>query len=371
MNRIQSLDGLRAISILLVLLAHAGDTMAQTFHNNPLFPFITNSIVGVRVFFVISGYLITKLLIAEREKYGYVDLRNFYVRRAFRIFPIFYLYILTVVVIKYFFIHNIYLEGSRPVVAGLYLWNYQHLFFDASIDHNATWFFGHFWSLAMEEQFYLLWPLIFIKVPKEKLAKVVVVILTIMPLLRLITYFFIPGSDLKQVGKMLHTGGDTILIGCLGALLEKNIQFKEKYKIYIRNKWVVAAAALYLFILDKLLRKYVAGVYDLALGTSLTNICIIILVFWAVYVRTAFTKLLNAKAVVAIGVLSYSLYIWQQLFLTPLIDSPLNKFPLNLVAAFIVANISYYLIEKPILGLKNKFQRKHKSRELVPESLAA
>lgn len=357
MNRVKSLDGLRALSIIMVLVGHSLETMPPALGDNRILHFLANSSLGVRIFFVISGYLITKLLIIEREKNGYIDLRNFYIRRTFRIFPVFYLYILTVLLIKLFFFSNIFSDYAHLGFASVYLWNYQHLFHTLP-DPNGYWFFGHFWSLSMEEQFYLFWPLLFIRIPnRDTLTKVVVAIIVAMPFIRLATYFVMPGSR-GQMSMMLQTGGDCILTGCLGALLEKNVAFKAKYKSYIQNKWVILAAVIFLFVIDKSLSLRFKGSYDMLVGKSLSNVCIMIFIFWAIYVPSPVSKVFNYKRVVYIGVLSYSFYIWQQLFLTPLMDTWANKFPQNLLVVFVIGNISYYCIEKPILGLKNRFQRK-------------
>lgn len=100
MNRIKSIDGLRAISILMVIIGHAGATISPNFHQNYFLS--TMGYMGVLFFFVISGYLITKLMLIEQGKKGQISIKKFYVRRIIRIFPIFYVYILTVVLLKHF-----------------------------------------------------------------------------------------------------------------------------------------------------------------------------------------------------------------------------------------------------------------------------
>ena len=357
MKRIRSLDGMRAVSIIMVLLAHASDTMPEIISKNRFFSFIANSDLGVKVFFAISGYLITKLLIVEKEKTGNVSLRNFYIRRVFRIFPIFYLYIVVLILLKCFYIPTVFESYKLLGVAALYLWNYEHLIniHITGID-NGFWFFGHFWTLSMEEQFYLLWPLLFIKVKEPSLKKVVIAMLIAMPFLRVLTYFFMPGSS-GQMGMMLQTGGDTILIGCLGALVEKTEFFKEKVLKAIHYNGLIICLAVFLFIISPILDSHFKGMYNLPIGRSLDNLCIIMLIFWCVYVPSKVSDLLNTKVLIQIGLLSYSLYIWQQLFFTNRIHFWVNQFPQNIFVVFAVGFVSYYGIEKPILSLKKRFKK--------------
>src|SRR5215471_14081758 len=142
-KRIPSLDGLRAVSIGMVLLGHLDgvrDFPRALYHLTHFANF------GVRVFFVISGYLITHLVLKEQSKTGRIDLAEFYRRRAFRILPPAYLY-MVVVIVAYG-----HLFSWQNIVTGFaYLTSY--------FISTTPWPLGHLWSLSVEEQFYLLWPL--------------------------------------------------------------------------------------------------------------------------------------------------------------------------------------------------------------------
>jgi len=341
----------------MVLLEHASSGIPRSITHTLAFKLISDGSLGVKIFFVISGYLITKLLLIEREKTGRISLKDFYLRRIFRIFPVFYLYVITVVILKIFFVPTLFESFTLVGLAAAYLWNYAHLFRIHTSAHDYVYkFFGHFWSLAMEEQFYLIWPILLVKLNSHKLKKVVIGILIIMPFIRIATYFLMPGSR-GQMEMMLQTGGNTIFTGCLGALIENTVFFKEKVMKFIGNNAIVIVMAIFLFICSPLLYIYIKGVYKVPIGNSIDNICIILLLFWCVYVPSRVSDFLNTKVMIQIGVLSYSLYIWQQLILTRRIDFWVNRFPQNFVVVFAVAFISYYLIEKPILNLKKKFVR--------------
>ena len=145
-ERLHSLDGLRAISILLVLVGHVAGTV-----NSPgfLLPLHNLGNFGVKIFFVISGFLITLLLLAEISRYGRIDMRGFYLRRCFRIFPAFYFFIGFVVLANAGGFLD--LHANDVLHAATFTMNYHH---------DRAWALNHSWSLAVEEQFYLLWPLL-------------------------------------------------------------------------------------------------------------------------------------------------------------------------------------------------------------------
>lgn len=357
MNRIRSLDGLRAIAIIMVLLSHSIRTMPKVISKNFFYQFIANSDVGVRIFFVISGYLITRLLMTEKDRNGSVSIKKFYMRRIFRIFPVFYLYILVILILKFAFAPHIIKYYSDVIPAALYVWNYEHLF--TKIVGNANLLFGHFWTLSMEEQFYFIWPFLFsifyINSSKVTFTKFVAASIILMPCIRVATYFFMPNSR-GQIGMMLQTGGDSILIGCLGALVENTRVFKQKLNSFLKNRFYVTFTLLFLFFFSPLLSKRFGGAYNITIGLSLMNVFILIFVFWCINTTTRFSKILNSKFLIQIGILSYSIYVWQQLFLNRINDIWINKFPQNLLVVFIVAFISYYAIEKPILKLSRKFK---------------
>ena len=354
MNRIRSLDGLRAISIIMVLIGHAGGAglIPKGLTSLFFYDFISNASLGVRIFFVISGFLITKLLLSEKEKTNQVSLRTFYIKRAFRIFPVFYAYIVVLCLLKWVFYPDIFINYYLIVLACFYLMNYRTLIMPHNMDVNGSWFTGHFWTLSLEEQFYLIWPFVFKKYKKETLIKIVLFIIVIMPVLRVLTYFLLPQTR-SQLGGMLHTGGDAILFGCLGALLEN-----KKYHIkIINNKVLMMLTLLYLFVVSLIIQKVFGGAFGLIIGVSLTNLCILIFIFWSIEATNIFTDFLNLKGMIWLGTLSYSIYVWQQLFL----QNKINYFWDNkwtMIIVFLVASISYYLIEKPILNLRKKFIKK-------------
>jgi peptidoglycan/LPS O-acetylase OafA/YrhL len=359
MKRIKSLDGIRAISILMLLFAHSLGTVNPKGLSNKEYNLLySEGGLSVINFFVISGYLITKMLLIEREKRGNISLKNFYLRRLFRVFPVFYLYIIVMIILKCFFIPTLFENYTVVGFASLYLWNYVHVFnVHALPSDHVTFIFGHFWSLAVEEQFYLLWPIMLIVLNVKTLKKVVIVMILITPLLRTAAYFLIPGDRGKADAMILLAGGNSILIGCLGALIENTNFFKEKILKIIYNKSLIFFTAIFLFIISPLLAIYLGGSYVVPVGNSLISVCILILIFWLIYVPSKVADFFNIKAMVHLGLLSYSIYVWQQLFLNGGTHFWFNRFPQNIPIIFAVAYISYYLVEMPVLKLKKRFER--------------
>jgi peptidoglycan/LPS O-acetylase OafA/YrhL len=170
-----------------------------------------------------------------------------------------------------------------------------------------------------------------------------------------VTYFAMPESrgDIKL---MLHTGGDTILLGCLGALLEKKILLNKWTNRIISNNYCVSFLVVFAFIISPILAGQFRGAYTLLFGMGLDNIAVLFFLLWAIHTSSFITNFLNSKILTHIGVLSYSIYIWQQLLLSDKIGGYSTHFPQNIVLVFVVAACSYHLVEKPILKLKAKFK---------------
>ncbi len=338
--RIPSLDGCRAISILLVILSHLCHTPAfrafdpyahLVFHFGPF---------GVKVFFVISGFVITTLLLNEERRNGAVSIKRFYVRRALRIWPVAYAYLFVVAVLAWK--NVIRVAPHYFFYAGAFLMNHVQ---------ETNWFTGHFWSLAIEEQFYLVWPLIFLLTARRGRLTCCFLILFLAPLLRTLAYLYEPVIYGAMQLSLLFVG-DAIAMGCLLALLSKELENSRILRriINLRCFFVVPLLSVIMYTALKWLPAfYFAG------GDSIALICIAVTLWKVMHVRGAVFRFLNSKTMVNIGVLSYSLYIWQQLFLNPTSPSPLNRLPLNLLLICAVSTFSYRWIEAPFLRLRPRF----------------
>jgi peptidoglycan/LPS O-acetylase OafA/YrhL len=344
--RIPSLDGLRALSICLVVIGHSSGTVsALSYHASMVLGLIGAGRLGVSIFFVISGFLITTLLVREQQATQSVSLKDFYIRRAFRIFPGFYAYWL--VALGLTLLGYIHLSHTDLISAAIYVWNYV----PRKVD---TWFLGHTWSLSVEEQFYLLWPFVLkLSGPiRGKWAALAVVIAA--PFIRVATYFIFP-STRPRIGMMLHTRADSLMIGALLALVCLNADHLRILKRWA-GSWLIPVVSLCFVAIDTVLTRQFKGTYLLSIGYSLQNLMIVSLIAHVVfYDKTRLGRVLNHPAIVHIGVISYSLYLWQQLFLTTNNITFTGIFPLNIVCAFLAAELSYYLLEKPFLRWRKRF----------------
>jgi len=195
MHRIPSLDGLRAISITLVVLSHL-----VKWRHVSLDVVGSYGALGVHVFFVLSGYLITNLLLREYARSSTISLRDFYVRRAYRIFPAAFVF-LAVVVVLYWRQMTWYHVAAA-------------VFYVANMDLTRPWIFGHLWSLSIEEQFYLLWPFAVKKWHRRRTAILLGVFL-FTPVFRTALYALKVHNGL--IGS-LPAEADQLAIGCLLAI---------------------------------------------------------------------------------------------------------------------------------------------------------
>ncbi|HZY61166.1 MAG TPA: acyltransferase [Edaphobacter sp.] len=366
MARIPSLDGLRALSIFLVIALHTIQRLNMT-HHVPLFWYaIFNGDIGVFIFFVISGYLITSLLLHEQQKYGSISMRSFYFRRAMRILPPIYLYVAVLLIFSWM---GRLATNRMDILSALF-------FFHNYVPHSSMWSLEHFWTLSVEEQFYLIWPGILYYCLSHRpgiegrmsAAKVAIAVIIISPVIRVVA-FRLPIAYLHHSG-MFHMRADSLMFGCVIALLQGTPLFERIYLIATRAWWVPPGIILLCSFLETRFQNY----WQLPFGITVGGIAIAFFLLWCV--RNPFSALgrvLNARPIVHIGVLSYSIYIWQTLFLHhdnaavfgPHLKS-ISTFPGNWIAILLVAEISYYMIEQPALRLRTRLMKRIPSLSQKP-----
>jgi peptidoglycan/LPS O-acetylase OafA/YrhL len=347
MRRIPSLDGLRGIAITLVLLSHlAGSRGFLSMRTVALAGDIGN--LGVRLFFVISGFLITQLLLLEIQRSQRISLKAFYIRRVLRIFPAFYVFILFAALLAGVGFATI--DRRDVIYAVTYTMNYH-----ANYSENFS--LRHLWSLAVEEQFYLLWPLTLAILMPSRATRVLVGVVLVVPILRVALYTRLPGYE-----NIVDTGFegvcDALATGCLLAIaMPRLVRMDSFNRLVLSPLFPVLFAAV--FIANKQ-RDHPKFFWLLCVPFMNVTLALTVLR----YVEAPFLplgRLLNRQPLVSVGVLSYSLYLWQQLFLIQSrpVTSMLVVFPLNIVMAFLCAAASYHLIETPFLRLKERFEPGH------------
>jgi peptidoglycan/LPS O-acetylase OafA/YrhL len=352
-----SLDGIRGVAIIMVVFSHLNNT-SRFFYNT-----IFNGHLGVLIFFVLSGFLITTLCIKEKVINGDISLKNFYIRRALRIIPVAYLFILVIIVLNYFY--NLQISYINIMGAVLYLLNFTFYF----RRYYYTWYTGHFWSLAVEEQFYLITPFILKKNFKVFLA-VILSIVFVFPLFVCLQNF-VPAVNNGILYGLTHylIKFHAIAVGCLFSVLMFKYPFYKSISATTKLITNIIAIALlpYIHYNDYFnLSNFLAGVVSAFLigYIIVTNIT---------PAHDLIFKLLNTRLLKIAGTLSYSIYVWQQIFTAN--DKRLPAFmvtyPYNIVCIIVVSCLSYYFYESFFLRLKSKFSRlrKTKTDETKPGTL--
>ncbi|HEY1579028.1 MAG TPA: acyltransferase [Terracidiphilus sp.] len=342
---IPSLDGLRALSVLAVILGHSSSKWLDRIPFNASF---RNGGQGVGVFFVISGFLITNLLLTELRRHGSINLKRFYIRRTFRIFPPFYVFLLVIGILG--LLRVVQVNAHAMLVAATYTWNYIPL--------QPVWILGHCWSLTLEEQFYLLWPTCIAFFSPRTNVKIASAILLLSPISRVVTYFAWPAMRF-HMDMMLHTHLDTIMTGALLALAI-DLKLWEKARRLALYPVAPIAALVFLTCVDTPANLRWRGMYLMTVGFSLENVAIAVILLYAVFRHESLLgKFLNLAPLAHFGVISYGLYLWQQLFT----GERTVLFPLNIVFIVACAELSYVLVERPSYRWRDRVQRWVTSRQ--------
>lgn len=337
-SHLPSLDGFRGISILLVIIGHLFVRRGYD-----AWQYIFNGNLGVYIFFVISGFLITTLLLKERLKTKTISLRKFYIRRFLRIFPVAYLYIIVLMILNYFL--NLHVPWLAFLGAALYLQDFEAF--------NLSWYTEHYWSLSLEEQFYLLFPSM-IKRNLKLYSIVIPVLLVIIPILVTVCRY-IPYLSDSYFYDIIHfmLKFDGVMVGSFFSILVfKNMipwDFIKKYKIVLN---------IVLLVLTMVIHNN----HNLPGINHMSSFFIAIIIISNLYPANDFIfKFLNNKWLIKIGILSYSIYIWQQLFTMTRseptsVNIPWYSLPWNVIVLFCISYISYNYYEKSFLKLKERFK---------------
>lgn len=341
MQQLPSLNGLRTVSIAIVLIEHL--ILFNFGHGSRLLilPFFEGQF-GVNIFFVISGFLITSLLLEEERATGSISLNNFYLRRALRIFP------------AYYFLLLVYWLLQRTGFLHIPIQNWLTTLSYTRYLNLGEPYTDHAWSLSVEENFYLVWPLIFLLGDnwRKNTAKFLVLIV---PFIRFYVFYVHRVSWITSMSLFVRI--DAIALGCLLAL------YKEELLRKCAGRWnklmMISLAVLSVIpCLEIFGEGNVLKAIMVTIGSycgPLANLVIAFIILYSVFgPRNGWFRILNSKPMNAIGVMSYSIYLWQEFFVIKK-EWWVTHFPQNILCIALASLFSRYVIEKPFLKLKARF----------------
>ncbi|HWB11278.1 MAG TPA: acyltransferase [Pirellulales bacterium] len=342
-GNIPSLNGLRAVSITVVILAHAVPKAGISESYLPL-----SGATGVDVFFVISGFLITLLLLREQKRFGVISIPKFYARRTLRIFPAYFTYLGVITGLS--ILGMIDIRSTELLKAATYTTN---------LFPRATWDVGHSWSLCVEEHFYLIWPLTLVCAGRFWAPRLAALYVLLTPFIRVLV--LLAFKTQFALWSFTLTRMDAIAVGCCLAFAVTSSRVRQRVRL---TPWQVAllcaACGGFLVISQFILVRYqlqfkAVGYYAAVLSGTVNALAIGAAVWCCVlYPVGILGRFLNSVPAIFIGSLSYSLYLWQQPLFNPDRDTWLFDFPVNVLAVAVLSIGSYYLIERPFLALKQR-----------------
>jgi peptidoglycan/LPS O-acetylase OafA/YrhL len=337
-GHLPALDGLRAVAVFTVMVYHFGYPVPGD--------------LGVSAFFVLSGFLITWLLLKEYRATADVSLRRFYTRRVLRIFPAYYVFVSVSFALDHF--RSDPWPVGLPTAGLLYFVNY----FNALHGHPTT-SIAHTWSLAIEEQFYLLWPLLFIGLMRPGVSRARWVLLGL--IVAVATWRSYLLFSLSASHAYLYNGFDTrfdsLAVGCLLALSAGEDWFAP-------IGWTTARSPLLpvvTLILITISRLGIGTQYRYSVGFGVDAVLLAVFIVQMLQLfGTWLWAWLEHPVVRYLGVISYPLYLWHVWSLglghhLSFAPRPL-QFLAGAAACVLVASASYYLVEKPFLKLKKRFE---------------
>lgn len=347
--KLPGLFGIRAISIALVLFTHLGASVVAP-------DLMNHRMKGVNIFFVLSGFLITYILCREEDKRGSISLKTFYAKRALRIIPPLLPYLGALLILRSF--GMIAVKSSDILYCLLFVRNVFPIpVFSGSVHTD------HFWTLGVEEQFYLLWPvlLILLKTNRSRL-NFAFVLLIFSPFWHVISTRLAGGPQYVNHVRFDMTY-DPLLMGCCLALARR----EPRLLAYLQSRWLQGP-----WFPPAAIASLVAVLYVGRMDRVIYVIAALI-INYAVEHEGGF---LNCRPVAWLGKISYSLYVWQQLFCWGFSDHWLGRFPQNLIVSLAIAVVSFHFIEQPFTRLRQRVRFVPKKRfpvreNAVPEAVPA
>lgn len=343
---IPELDGLRGVAILMVMGVHG------------MLPFMKGGFIGVDIFFVLSGFLITTILIQEHDFYNSIDLGKFYLKRFLRLMPALLLLLITVSIAGFFLLSEDLAKANlkSALISLVYLSNFEKM-----TDLFSSVFLGHTWSLAIEEQFYILWSLLLVVLLRfiKSRKRIVYIVLSLAFLSWMLRVLYLQiGMSRTRVYFGLDTRMDGLLLGsALGIFLASELlsEIRRKQVAQYLRLLTPFSFGLLIYIGIALNQRNPQTYYWVI---ALVELLVAILILDVFISKHSFMRqLLSKEPLVWIGKISYGLYLWHFPIYMGIIFFGLNT-RLSMVygtaVASLIAIFSYYFVEQRFLKIKAK-----------------
>jgi peptidoglycan/LPS O-acetylase OafA/YrhL len=355
-SRRPALDGIRALAFFGVLADHLR------------LPYLRGGGIGVNVFFVLSGFLITGILLAERERTGRISLPRFYARRAARLLPA--LFVLVATFTAYALLVQ---RANRPSAehmgaTSLYVIAYVANWVRAFRGQNSMLWFGHTWSLSIEEQFYLLWPLCLIVALRWRGVRTVLLAALVGSTLAFVARVVLwhGASSVDRIYNGTDTNADQLLVGC--ALAAALALWPDLVRRACRVAWLPGVAALLLLTATDNSTSF----WRMTIGYTLVAVATAVVIgFVWCEPASALARLLSNRVLVATGLISYGLYLWHFPILLA-VEGHVHSLALRTLVVtsttFVAAYGSWRFVERPVQRWVRSRQAAGKTMR-VPEPL--
>jgi peptidoglycan/LPS O-acetylase OafA/YrhL len=340
-----TLDGWRALSIMLVILCHS-----RIHFNVPIFGTLLQSLsnageVGVELFFAISGLLICSRLLEEETRFGQISVKSFYLRRCFRILPAALFYLVVIAILAAF-----YIIPLTPVdwFGALFFFRNYVMVYTHHSPLGLHWYTTQFWSLSMEEHFYLVLPGVMVIFKRTRRWVLLSFVIAVALWRFVVAHVF---RNTYQINFRTDTHADALFIPALIALLLYPLLRNQAAR-----RWI-PAWSFPIFLVIEIVLRFDTPPFFAALQAIVIPLLILSTVL---HPGSIPGRVLEMKPVRWIGWISYSLYLWQQLFFgNRFVSSPprlaaLREWPINLIALLVCAIFSYYLVERPFIRLGHR-----------------
>ncbi len=347
------LDGLRGLAVLVVMIYHVGIFLPNGFI------LISGGFLGVDIFFVLSGFLITSVLLREQFRTGSTNLWNFYRRRIYRLVPAYWLFLIVLVLFGWLILPaaqvSLLYRDNKFLYAATYLTNWNSAYGESGGHLNHT------WSLAIEEQFYIIWPLFLIGVLSQKWLRSTAIVSTMAIIVAIIIIRFLrveAGTPTHVLYYSTETRIDSLLIGCVAGFLFMWRLISQRCFETIFFSILAGLATVTSILIIVSVNEQTLDLYRIYLPLFTISTAVVIL--WISTNSTGSVNwFLGNKNLQWIGKISYGLYLWHYLSFElsrEVFGTVSAQIVFGVILAFTIAATSYYLLEVRFLKLKEQFE---------------